>query len=105
MSEASIIGNPAMIEKLLKAGADVNSPNADGQTALMVVARSGKVEAAQSVVESWRRRQRQRAMAGADRFDMGFGRKPTGNGEGIDSTWSGCQCPVAGERLADTGDG
>ena len=35
-----------MIEKLLKAGADVNSPNADGQTALMVVARSGKVEAA-----------------------------------------------------------
>ena len=39
MSEAAIVGNPAVIEKLLNAGTDVNSPNEDGQTALMVVAR------------------------------------------------------------------
>jgi ankyrin repeat protein len=63
MSEAAIIGNVAMIELLLKAGADAESPNADGQTALMVVARSGRIDAARllirhkanvNAVETWR---------------------------------------------------
>ena len=42
MSEAALTANPALLEALLKAGADVESPNADGQTALMVVARTGQ---------------------------------------------------------------
>ena len=40
MSEAAFLGNIAIIEKLLKAGADPDSPSADGQTALMMVART-----------------------------------------------------------------
>ena len=63
MSEAAIIANPTMIGLLLEAGADAESANADGQTALMVVARSGRVEAARlllsrgasvNAVEKWR---------------------------------------------------
>ncbi len=37
---------PAILEQLLKAGADVESPNAEGQTALMTVARTNHVDAA-----------------------------------------------------------
>src|SRR5690606_29917239 len=36
--EAAAVGNPAMIGLLLDAGADVEAGNADGQTALMIVA-------------------------------------------------------------------
>ena len=63
MSEAAITGDAEMIERLLKAGADVESPNADGQTALMVVARTSRVDAARALlgrgarvnaVEQWR---------------------------------------------------
>ena len=51
MSEAAIAANPAVLAALLDAGADVNSPNADGQTALMVVARGGNVAAAALLLE------------------------------------------------------
>src|SRR5262245_28941107 len=39
LSEAALAGNTGIIERLLKAGANADSPGADGQTALMVVAR------------------------------------------------------------------
>jgi uncharacterized protein len=51
------------MEKLLRAGADVESPNADGQTALMIVARTSNIAAARLLldrganvnkVEQWR---------------------------------------------------
>src|SRR6188768_898907 len=45
MSEAAILADVAVIDRLLSAGADVESPNADGQTALMVVARTSRVDA------------------------------------------------------------
>jgi ankyrin repeat protein len=63
MSEAAVIADAALIEKLLAAGADVESPNPDGQTALMVVARTSRVDAARALirkgakvnaVEQWR---------------------------------------------------
>ena len=63
MSEAAVAGNAVLIEKLLKAGADVESPNADGQTALMIVSRTSRVDAASvllrnganvNAVEQWR---------------------------------------------------
>src|SRR5262249_23027087 len=47
MSEAAAVGNAAIIKLLLKAGADANSTNHEGQTALMAVARTGRVDAAQ----------------------------------------------------------
>src|SRR5262249_15822914 len=63
MSEAAINGNVAILDRLLKSGADAESPNADGQTALMVVARTTNVDAAKlllsrganvNAVEKWR---------------------------------------------------
>jgi len=63
MFEAALAANPALIDRLLAAGADVESPNTDGQTALMVVAKTGQVEAARvllkkgakvNAVEKWR---------------------------------------------------
>jgi ankyrin repeat protein len=51
MSEAAVVGNAEVITRLLDAGADVESPNTDGQTALMVVARTGKVEAARLLLD------------------------------------------------------
>src|SRR6185437_9171426 len=38
------------IEKLVRAGADVDSPNADGQTALMILARTDNVKAAEFLI-------------------------------------------------------
>jgi ankyrin repeat protein len=50
MSEAATVGNTAIIKMLLDAKADPDSPFADGQTALMVVARSTNVEAARLLI-------------------------------------------------------
>jgi uncharacterized protein len=50
---ASINGSPAMIEKLIKAGADPNMPlTSSGDTALMIAARSGRVSALNVLIES-----------------------------------------------------
>ncbi len=51
MQLAAETGNTAIIQMLLNAGADVESPNAEGQTALMSVARTGNVEAAKLLLK------------------------------------------------------
>ena len=49
---AAINGNAAVIERLIKAGADVNKPlNSSGDTALMMSARSGKAEAVKALLD------------------------------------------------------
>jgi ankyrin repeat protein len=46
LSEAATLGNPAVIEALLKAGADPNTRvTSDGETVLMTTSRSGNVDA------------------------------------------------------------
>jgi ankyrin repeat protein len=51
LSEAATAGNAAMVEALLKAGADPNTlTTADGETVLMTAARAGQVEAVQALV-------------------------------------------------------
>ena len=55
---ATINGNAAMIEKLLKAGADVNATlTLDGDTALMMAARTGKVDAVKTLLDHGAQRQ------------------------------------------------
>ena len=63
MSEAATLANATVIEQLLDAGADVESRGADGQTALMIVARTNRTDAATLLLargadvnarESWR---------------------------------------------------
>src|SRR5207244_13196584 len=43
---AAVNGNPAMIERLIKAGVDANAAGPEGETALMTAARTGKIDAA-----------------------------------------------------------
>src|SRR5262249_25383675 len=43
---AATLGNADILKLLVKAGGDVESPNPEGQTVLMAVARTGNVEAA-----------------------------------------------------------
>lgn len=51
MSEAAALGNPAIIEALLKAGADPNTrETSDGETVLMTAARSGNAEAVRALL-------------------------------------------------------
>jgi len=50
LSLACSNGNAAMIERLLKAGADANSTSEEGQTALMTAALAGKVEAVKTLL-------------------------------------------------------
>ena len=85
MSEAAIVGNAPLLEALLEAGADVESPNADGQTALMVVARTSQVDAARLLHAARRQRERRRAVARPDGADVGGGPEPAGDGAGARS--------------------
>ena len=51
LAEAVSVNNTAIIKALLDAGANPNDLLADGQTALMVIARSTNVEAAKLLIE------------------------------------------------------
>ncbi len=49
---AAVVADPRIIKDLLKAGVNPDSPNPEGQTALMVVARSGNVESAKLLLDA-----------------------------------------------------
>ena len=51
MSLAAEMANTEILKVLLEVGADVESPNADGETALQAVARTGNVEAAKLLLD------------------------------------------------------
>ena len=74
LSEAAAAGNPAMIEALLKAGADPNTlTTADGETVLMTAARAGQLEAVKSPGDPGRQRQCPRKLPRTNRVDVGGG--------------------------------
>ena len=75
LSLACTNGNGAMVELLLKAGADPNTALPGGETALMTAARTGKVEAVKALLVARRRRQRQGEQSQADRPDVGRRRR------------------------------
>src|SRR2546426_4418787 len=50
LSLACASGNAAMIERLLKAGADANSTSEEGQTVLMTAALTGKVDGVKALL-------------------------------------------------------
>ena len=66
MSLAAEVGNAEMLKVLLEAGANADSPDPDGQTALLAVARTGNVEAAQLLLDR-RRQPSMRGKSGVDR--------------------------------------
>jgi ankyrin repeat protein len=51
LAVAAVDPDPAILASLLRAGAHVESANAEGETALMVVARSGNLEAARVLLQ------------------------------------------------------
>jgi len=51
MTLASEVANTEILKLLLEAGADVDSPNPENQTALMAVARTGNLDAARLLIE------------------------------------------------------
>ena len=76
---AAINGNAAMIEKLIKAGADPNAPlTPSGDTALMMAARTGKTDARQRPARERRERQREGIVGRHDGADVGRLRAPSG---------------------------
>ena len=79
MSLAAEVGNTEMLKVLLEAGANADSPNADGQTALLAVARTGNVEAAQLLLDARRQRRCEREVGRADPADVGVGAPASGD--------------------------
>jgi ankyrin repeat protein len=67
MGLAAEVANTEILRLLLAAGADADSPNPDGQTALMAVARTGNVDAARSCSSMARRSTRASTGAGRPR--------------------------------------
>ena len=51
MSEAAVLADAVLLGALVEGGASVESPNADGQTALMIVARTSRVDAARVLLQ------------------------------------------------------
>jgi ankyrin repeat protein len=52
ITEAAIIGSAPIIDALIKAGADPNFKNPDGETPLMEAARSGRIDAAKRLMDA-----------------------------------------------------
>ena len=71
LAEAAASGSAEAIRLLLKAGADVESANPEGQTALMVVARTG-TSTRQDAHQGRRRRECPRALGQPDGADVGL---------------------------------
>ena len=52
MSEAALIGSEPVIRELLSAGVNPDSPNPEGETALMLVVRTGQLDAAELLIDA-----------------------------------------------------
>ena len=52
LSQATIIGNPYVIKRLLDADADPNEKGADDQTPIMIIARTDNIEAAEVLLKA-----------------------------------------------------
>ena len=71
-----------MIKALLDAGADPNAAGADGQTPLMVIARSTNVDAAKLLLAKGANPNVQRGAARPDGADVGGRERPGRDGAG-----------------------
>ena len=68
---ACLNGNSQAIERLLKAGANVNSPSGEGETPLMTIARAGNIEPRTVLLDHGANIDAREELAWADRADVG----------------------------------
>ena len=91
---ASLYGNPAMIERLLKAGADAKERGPNGETMVMFAARNGNPAGDQGARRRRRRREREREHASDDGADVGRHAAASGGRQGAARAGSGMQRQV-----------
>ena len=78
LSMAAENGDPAIVKRLLDAGADANERMGNSDTALMMAARTGNVATMTAAARSRRRRERERSGSGHDGVDVGGGSATSG---------------------------
>ena len=72
---AAVNGNAAIMERLLKAGADPNAIAQEGQTMLMTAALSGKADAVQAAADARGDGRHEGTVSRSDCADVGGGRR------------------------------
>ena len=70
------IGSAPIVNALLRAGATADAAYGEGETPLMLAARSGNVDAVKLLARGWRERERRREIPRPDGVDAGGGREP-----------------------------
>ena len=76
LHEAATIGNAAIVNALLRAGADADAAYGDGETPLMMAARTGSVEAVKLLLEAGAEVNAAEQFRGQTRADAGGRREP-----------------------------
>ena len=84
---AATNGSAAMLEALLKAGANPNDASAEGETVLMTAARTGNPAAVNVLLEGRCERERDGRVARRDCADVGRRREPRRRGQAADRAW------------------
>ena len=75
LHEAATIGNAAIVNALLRAGADANAAYGEGETPLMMAARTGSVESVKLLLEAGADVERRREVPRPDGADVRGGRE------------------------------
>ena len=92
---AAMNGNAAMIDKLVKAGADPNAPlTQSGDTALMMASRTGKTDAINVLLDNGAKVNAAGDLGRHDRADVGRFRAPSGRREVAHRARRRRQCPL-----------
>jgi Ankyrin repeats (3 copies) len=94
MQLAALNGHAAMVEKLIKAGADTNVPlTPSGDTALMMASRTGKTDAIKVLLDGGAKVNTKETWGGTTALMWGGFRAPCGRCQDADRPRRGRQCP------------
>jgi hypothetical protein len=98
LSMAALYGNAAMIDRLVKAGADAKQRGPNGETMIMLAARNGKPAGAHRAHRGGRGRQRSRVDPGHHGADVGCRTEASRSGQGAPCGGGRSHCQVGRRR-------